>query len=85
MVTLSDIQPGSEAERENRRIGVPMGLPGAGSGRSSSAVAARPRQTACRIWRARYPASPRSASQARSSASPSALRPGRGSRVPSRP
>lgn len=28
MATLSDIGTGSEAERENRRIGVPMGLPG---------------------------------------------------------
>jgi len=27
--TLSDIEPGSEAERENRRTGVPMALPGA--------------------------------------------------------
>ena len=33
MASLSDIQPGSEAERENRRVGVAMGLPGSGAGR----------------------------------------------------
>jgi branched-chain amino acid transport system permease protein len=33
MSTLSNIEPGSEAERENRRIGVPMALPGAAGGR----------------------------------------------------
>jgi branched-chain amino acid transport system permease protein len=33
MTTLSDTQPGSEAERENRRMGVAMGLPGTGAAR----------------------------------------------------
>jgi branched-chain amino acid transport system permease protein len=33
MTTLSDTGVGSEAERENRRIGVPMGLPGTAAGR----------------------------------------------------
>lgn len=33
MNTLSNTEPGSEAERENRRAGVPMGLPGAPSAR----------------------------------------------------
>ena len=33
MSTLSNIEAGSEAERENRRVGVAMDLPGARSGR----------------------------------------------------
>ncbi len=33
MTTLSNLEPGSEAERENRRVGVPMDMPATGAGR----------------------------------------------------
>lgn len=41
MATLSDTGIGSEAERENRRVGVPMDLPGNGAGRVPAGRAAR--------------------------------------------
>ena len=39
MSTLSNTEAGSEAETENRRVGVPMGLPGARSGRVPATAA----------------------------------------------
>src|SRR5262245_7437276 len=41
MSTLSDLQPGSEAESENRRVGVATGLPGARSPRIPAGRASR--------------------------------------------